>query len=326
MSEVADGSVGEGFGQAPGFFQKMLEDDLRLDRFEAAIRAAVRPGDLVIDIGAGSGILSMFAVRAGAARVHAVEANPDHFALLTRLIEVNGMTDRIIPINARSTDYRPEATFDVVVAELIGNLGMDEDIDGALWPILSEFVKPDARVVPREVRMMIAPVDLNGRGSSLWSGDFRGFDFSVLPPQPWDHVPRYLEPDPAYRLLAPAAACAVADFSVVASPPRVPKVHEFRFEIERAGRCDGLLAWFESEVGPGIALNGMPPYPGCSWNVVCYPLPPGPIAAGPLAAGTVLSGRIDRSAATQCGTMGTIAWDPIGRDRGDNRGGWGVET
>ena len=70
----------------------MIRDRVRTDAFRRAIDSVVRPGDVVLDVGAGSGTLSVFAARAGAARVYAVEQTS--VAVLAQdLIAANGRYD-----------------------------------------------------------------------------------------------------------------------------------------------------------------------------------------------------------------------------------------
>ena len=54
---------------------RMLHDDRRTNDYIAALRDAVRPEDIVLDIGTGSGVLAIAAARAGARHVYAVEAS-----------------------------------------------------------------------------------------------------------------------------------------------------------------------------------------------------------------------------------------------------------
>ena len=56
-------------------FGRMMNDKVRMNAYEAAISRAVRPGDIVLDLGCGPGIMAMLACQAGARRVYAIDTN-----------------------------------------------------------------------------------------------------------------------------------------------------------------------------------------------------------------------------------------------------------
>src|SRR5687768_14182179 len=94
----------------------MLADQRRVDAYRAAIAAVVRPGDHVIEIGAGLGYFSIIAIRAGAARVDAIEINPvGHIG--TRVIAANGLDGRVRMFCGDASDFTPDAPADVIIAD-----------------------------------------------------------------------------------------------------------------------------------------------------------------------------------------------------------------
>ncbi len=83
----------------------MICDRVRTDGFRRAIESVVRPGDVVLDVGAGTGILSLFAARAGAARVYAVERTTVA-VLAQELAAANGFAETIEVIHGDVMDDR----------------------------------------------------------------------------------------------------------------------------------------------------------------------------------------------------------------------------
>ncbi|HZV10746.1 MAG TPA: 50S ribosomal protein L11 methyltransferase, partial [Novosphingobium sp.] len=93
ITSVADGAPSSGWAD-PIEHARMLHDDRRTGDFIRAVTAAVRPGDVVLDIGTGSGVLAVAVARAGARRVYAVEAS-DIAAVAGRVFAANGVRKRV---------------------------------------------------------------------------------------------------------------------------------------------------------------------------------------------------------------------------------------
>lgn len=103
-----------------------LCDVKRTEAFRAAINRVVNPGDVVLDAGAGSGILSFFAAAAGARKVYSVEYDPGLADLLRRNATRNGFAEVIEVIAGDVRELQLPVQVDVLIAELIETWLLDE--------------------------------------------------------------------------------------------------------------------------------------------------------------------------------------------------------
>jgi 2-polyprenyl-3-methyl-5-hydroxy-6-metoxy-1,4-benzoquinol methylase len=137
----------------------MLNDRTRTLSFIEAIRETVRPGDVVLDIGTGTGILAATAARAGARHVYAIEAGQIQ-KVARDLFAGNNLSDRITLIRGWSTQVELPERADVLISEVIGHEPLAEDVLETTADAVSRLVKPDARLVPRRLRIFCLPVQI----------------------------------------------------------------------------------------------------------------------------------------------------------------------
>jgi precorrin-6B methylase 2 len=136
---------------------RMLHDDRRTGNYIAALADAVRPGDVVLDIGTGSGVLAIAAVRAGAGRVYAVEAS-DIAEVAERVFAANGVEDRVTLVPGWSREIELPEPADLLVAEIIGNEPFEEEILETTLDARRRLLKPGARLVPHALTLLARPL------------------------------------------------------------------------------------------------------------------------------------------------------------------------
>ncbi len=109
----------------------LLADRVRTESCQRAIAEIVKPGSVVLDLGCGSGILTLFACQAQARKVYAVEAG-EAIELAKVLCLKNGFQDRIAFYHDVSQRIELPERVDVIVTETMGNFGLEEGMLGRM--------------------------------------------------------------------------------------------------------------------------------------------------------------------------------------------------
>ena len=248
-----------------GYHRVLLEDSHRVDAFERAIRALVRPNDVVLDLGSGTGLFGMLAARRGASRVHAIESMP--VAKLAKvLIEANGLDEIVTVHQADARFLDPVEPVDLVVSDCLGRFLVDDGMVPAVVKA-GEWLKPTGRVCPSTILLFLAPVGMMTLGAvDTFAGSFFGLDYrSAIP---------YAENCTYNVELGPEHLMATRQLFHNWVPPESPAPFEGQVGFELAKNCElrGVVGWFEATLAPGIVLSNQPGIQ-THWGQILFPIP-----------------------------------------------------
>jgi SAM-dependent methyltransferase len=253
----------------PSMHEKMLLDAVRCEAFRAALAQVVRPGDVVLDLGAGTGLLSLFAASSGAKHVYAVEMS--RIAdMAERLIDANKMRDKITLVRGNSRNVSLPERADVLVTETLSSCGFDnENIVEYVLDAKRRLLKPGARVIPATVETLFTPMQSDEFGLGRLAPALYGFDYAPFRSVRYSGPGMQQASGRSFVELAEPLRCWPIDLR----QDEVPAPGEVRldFRITREGRVDGFLGWFDALLAPGVSLTNSPHRPPTSWEQLYFP-------------------------------------------------------
>jgi precorrin-6B methylase 2 len=271
---------------------RMLHDERRTRDFISAVTAAVRPGDVVLDIGTGSGVLAVAAARADARRVYAVEAS-DIAEVAALVFEANGVADRVTLVPGWSRQIELPERADLLVAEVIGNEPLEEEILETTLDARRRLLKPGACLVPHALELLARPL-------LLPEAEVRQRVFGRTAVERW-HDLYGMDFRPLLDVAATAPVYSVTEGEVVAAwPPAGPpvvlaSVDLTTFEeaslhavtdlvVDPPGPVNAVAVTFRALLHHGIAHTLDPwKWPASSWATSVWVLPE-PVDVGPASA------------------------------------------
>lgn len=245
----------------------MLLDPVRMAAYAEAIARVVRPGDVVVDAGAGSGILSVLAAKAGARRVFAVERGPVA-TLARRVVAENGLDGVVEIVRGDARDVILAEPVGVIMSELLGSFGVDEQLL-ALHARLASQAAPGPRSIPARLSPTVALIEDRALARELAAlRSVQGVRLASLIPSLTQRV----------------LQCRLREGDVVSAPVAVgtyapghdalPRVLTAALKASRSAEVNAIGGWFSAELCEGVALLSGPFDPPTHWGQLMLPLDP----------------------------------------------------
>ncbi|XP_055962507.1 protein arginine N-methyltransferase 6 [Sorex fumeus] len=139
--------------------EEMISDRVRTDAYRLAIqhnRAALQ-GKTVLDVGAGTGILSIFCAQAGARRVYAVEASAI-WQQARDVVRLNGLEDRVHVLPGTVETVELPERVDAIVSEWMGYGLLHESMLSSVLHARAKWLKEGGLLLPASAELFVAPI------------------------------------------------------------------------------------------------------------------------------------------------------------------------
>lgn len=264
-----------------GIFNCLIDTE-RTTAFAQAIMAAIRPGDVAVDMGAGSGVLAMLAARAGARRVYAVELDGNNLATLESVFRANGLADRVVLVQGDVCTVDLPEKVDVIIGEMIAT-ALIEELQVPAMNNMLRFTKGGKHPTRVVLSQYVTSVDLVSNPER-----YHGLEFKIV---------RYEYPDMHQLKSTPLSTkhvISAVDFTRTITNQQVNQT--LQVVITQRGTINGLRLSSESIFCDGSRLGATYAY---SYPVIL------PIETREVNKGDVLRVSIRY---TLCGGMKTLHW------------------
>ena len=167
--------------------EEMLKDTSRTLAYQRAIEG--NPEDfkdkIVLDIGCGTGILSIFAARAGAKHVYAVD-NAEIALFAREIVKENGLSDKITVLKGKIEEIDfpfGEGGVDIIISEWMGYFLLYESmLDCVLWARDKYLNKKTGKILPDRAQVFVAAIEDSeymGDKVNFWKNVY-GVNMSIM--------------------------------------------------------------------------------------------------------------------------------------------------
>lgn len=234
--------------------QNMLEDLVRTGAYQRGmlLNRADFEGRVILDVGAGTGILSLFAAQAGARKVYAVEGT-ESSEFARKLVSDNGFDDRIEIIRSTLSDLTLPEKVDIVISEPWGFFLFHERMVESFLLARDRYLGPGGTVFPSTGRIWIAPFcdralhDSRLKAAEFWeTRDFYGVNlsgFTRLAKERLFEMPAIGSVSPRSLMATPSATAF--DFRTMPLDSLAEIRLGFEFCATRSGSIHGIAGWFD---------------------------------------------------------------------------------
>lgn len=253
-----------------GIHEEMLQDNTRTKAYELSMsrNKDLFKDKIVLDVGCGTGVLSMFASNAGAKHVYAVEnANIHHKA--SEIIALNGYKDKITVINGKIEEIElPVKKVDIIVSEWMGYCLLYEGMFDSVIFARDKWLAPGGMLFPNKASMFVKGIDDHNFWRDkieFWSSVY-GFNYNSF--KKWIELEPLVETCPK-NILCTTESCILDLDLMKCTKKDLDFSNKYKVKSLKDGYLNGFVIWFDTSFTFGekpVILTTHPERPTTHWK------------------------------------------------------------
>lgn len=231
-----------------GIHEEMLKDQVRTNTYMRSImnNKHLFKGKVVMDVGCGTGILCMFAAKAGAKKVYGIEC-AGIYAQARQIVKDNGFADTVEIIHGKVEEITlPVEKVDIIISEWMGYFLLYESMLDTVIFARDKWLAPEGLLFPDKATLYVCGIeDAEYREDKInWWDSVYGFDMSCIKEL------ALVEPlvDVCDHQQVMSGSCSVLNIDLyTVTKEELDFKSDFKITVERDDYCHAIVAYFTVE-------------------------------------------------------------------------------
>jgi protein arginine N-methyltransferase 1 len=233
-----------------------IGDDHKISAYMRALQEVVKPGDVVLDLGAGTGLLGFLAARSGAARVYSIDRG-NIVAVGRDLARANGFAHQVF-IRGQSTETDLPEPVDVVICDQMGPSGFDAGLFNSYRDAARRHLRTGGSLMPARLELGSSLVAAPSLRKLITTWSTQPADIDLATALPWVVNQRYWCSADEIEVLGPWMTSRSVD---VAGNTPADLAMKDQFVADGNTQVDGIAVWWTAHLTDNVTLTNSPSDP-----------------------------------------------------------------
>ena len=258
---------------APYWHTEMINDKKRNSFYYSALKSLIKNTSSVLEIGTGSGLLSIMAAKLGAKKVDTCEENNIIAGIANEIINENNLNNKINIIIKKSNDIKVGVDINepanILLSELFSNNFLGEGVLSSLEDAKRRLLTSEAKIIPEFGSVMISLFGGDRISNRIYAEEYEGIKLKKFNKI---NSKKYLLHNQDIEVNLMSNAIEAFKFDFLNKKNFFPEEKKIEIQTIKKGKIFGVIQWIKIGMFDGLEYENDPRLRdyGSHWQYVLY--------------------------------------------------------